>query len=155
MTDTPMEGTPLPTPASELPALPHPNAPVTSSGLANPPLTATSPAASPSATTEDVTPVVNVGIPSNAVEMSNTAPGHTEEGQGDLGGQDVHMEVNATEVATVQEMGQAVSEDVAMGEEDPLPVQTDEGLVHGEMDPPRPEMNVEGGDHPPPEVEKE
>lgn len=97
----------------------------------------------PPAETESLQPA---GLPSNAIELSNTAPIHTEAGLGDLGVSDPVMEIRVPEAQRdepmdVEEVGQAGV----------VPEEKDEGLVMGEMEPP--EMAVIGGDTGPAEVE--
>ncbi|ORX37977.1 hypothetical protein BD324DRAFT_411915 [Kockovaella imperatae] len=92
--------------------------------------------------------ITHTEIPSNAMEISNVAPGHTEEGQGDLGTSDAGIAVKLPEPATGDvEMGEApANAEVA----DSAP-RVDEGLVHGESN--LPEGLGDGA--PPPEVEKQ
>ena len=179
---TPAAETPLETPTLELqtpevesPSVPisaNPNAPALSSSLAGPPLTAatlapsgseaTTPAAdaaTPGQTDGAVsTPAADASgqtdkpLPGNAIEVRNVAPGHTEEGQGDLGGTETAVEVHAPEPIAPA----AAAEDVEMADgekSEAVPVSEDAGLVHGEMEPPVPELAVTEGDHPPAEVE--
>ena len=170
------------TPRAETPdgeAIPPPlsafsNATALPSALSAPPLTAAS--TTPSAA-ESPAP-----LPTNAIEMSNTAPIHTEEGLGDLGHGEAGVEIRAPEKKGGEdvEMGPADGEEPPKEtpleseskEGDPLdgapapvvapvvapaedaPPTADEGLVMGEMQPPEPGLVVEGGDHPPPEIEK-
>lgn len=151
---TPTGETPLPTPDGEPPSSNFPHAPPLSSGLANPPLTALTSenqAHSPLPTATDA--LAEHSLPSNAIEMANTAPGHVEEGQGDLGGGDVHLEVH-TSGASAAAGNVPPPNDMDMTEAGDAPVDNDAGLVHGEMDAPEPGLEVVGGDHPPPEVEK-
>lgn len=182
--ETPLETPTLEaqTPEVETPSVPisaNPNAPVLSSSLAGPPLTAdsrtpsggTTPAADvtthdqpvDSTTTvagADTTGQTEQALPGNAIEVTNVAPGHTEDGHGDLGGNDIVVEVHAPEPAVPA----AAAEDVEMadgeeskavpeGETEAVPISEDAGLVHGEMEPPVPELAVTEGDHPPAEVE--
>ena len=150
---TPIAETPLETPDSEAPVPAFPHAPTASSGLANPPITATTESAAASNA-----PTPNQenhhSLPSNAIELTNTAPGHTEEGQGDLGGTDVGFEVHVPEAGAPTSGSPKGGEDMDMDGSKEPPVESDAGLVHGEMDPPVAELAVEGGDHPPPEVEE-
>lgn len=85
-----------------------------------------------------------IELPSNAIELSNTAPTHAEAGQGDLGSSGPGMEVR------LPELGEEISMDV---EATAVPEEKDEGLVMGEMEPPEVEMGVVGGDEGPPELE--
>lgn len=159
---TPIAETPLETPEIEAPSTILPHAPAASSGLANPPITATteSAAQSDAATPAEVQTSASHALPSNAIELTNVAPAHAEEGRGDLGTADVGMEVHVPDPATrtepATESPAKGDEDVVMEEEKgEIPVETDAGLVHGEMDPPERALAIEGGDHPPAEVEKE
>ncbi|WVQ70963.1 hypothetical protein IAR50_000488 [Cryptococcus sp. DSM 104548] len=112
-------------------------------------------------------------IPSNAVEITNSIPGDSAElGQGDLGLQggvvaerrheedgDVEMEgvkEVGTEAEKEKESGDSmeVDEPSTLAEKEETPLEKDEGLVMGEMEPPVPEITVEGEDKPT-EVEKE
>ncbi|ODO07233.1 hypothetical protein L198_00812 [Cryptococcus wingfieldii CBS 7118] len=113
-------------------------------------------------------------IPSNAVEITNSIPGDSAQlGQGDLGLQggvvaersheedgDVEMEgvkEAAVEEEAVQESGDQMEVDqpaTLVEEKGETPVEKDEGLVMGEIEPPVPEIAVEGEDKPT-EVEKE
>ncbi|ODN84500.1 hypothetical protein L202_00433 [Cryptococcus amylolentus CBS 6039] len=112
-------------------------------------------------------------IPSNAVEITNSIPGDSAElGQGDLGLQggvvaersheedgDVEMEgvKEAAVKEAVQKSGDQMEVDqpaTLIEEKGETPVEKDEGLVMGEMEPPVPEIAVEGEDKPT-EVEKE
>ena len=86
-------------------------------------------------------------LPSNAVELQNTAPVHTEAGQGDLGVSDAGMEMHVPEPGGDTMMRD--DEETVGGLEN-----TDEGLVMGEMEPPIPEMGVIGGDKGPHELEQ-
>ena len=91
--------------------------------------------------------LVNIAqLPSNAIELSNTAPVHTEAGLGDLGVSDAGMEVHHPEPGG----------DVIMGDDETVRgiEKQDEGLVMGEMEPPIPEMGVVGGDEGPYEMEQ-
>lgn len=117
---------------------------------------------------------IPVEIPSNAIEMSNTAPGATELGLGDLGGESgvethlVHGEshhaaeekpVEASEAhdATGDKMDvdEPVASDTEPVKTDSAEIgdatkgeapETDAGLVMGEMEPDRPELKVDGQD---------
>jgi hypothetical protein len=108
-------------------------------------------------------------VHNNAVEITNTAPGHTEEGLGEAGqaGSIIEMKVPEVEngpaepaapLATV-DTAAAVDGDVTMEGAQPEaakseePLVEDEGLVTGEMEPPQPELAVQGGDHQPLESE--
>jgi hypothetical protein len=79
-------------------------------------------------------------IPSNAIEMVNAAPGHAEEGLGDLGNSGMEVHLPSERDAGVAVDGEA----------------KDEGLVMGEMEPPAEAMEVDG-EHGagPPEVSNE
>lgn len=155
-TATPLGETPLATPDLESGPTGLSHAPLLSSGLANPPLTAA--LSSDSATQDNGMSDADAvrdqpPVPSNAIEMANTAPGHTEEGQGDLGEGEVHLEVNVHQNApTAGSISQ--QDDVVMGGDTPAALENDAGLVHGEMEPPEGELAVTEGDHPPAEVEK-
>ena len=132
--DVPAAGPTAPdTPAVDTPDAPPALSPITLAG--------TEPPAQP---TE---PLQSAQIPSNAIELTNTAPIHTEAGQGDLGVSDVGMEVHVPER---QEDHRVDGEEAV-----PAPVLEgrDEGLVMGEMQAPEAEMAVEGGDAGPAEVE--
>jgi len=155
---TPAVETPLETPYSEVPAS-NLSVPIESSSLSHPPINAKTPSAPTSIAATPAPEAAVDPIPSNAIELTNVAPGHTEEGTGDLG-EEAGMEVHVHESEAVS----AADEDVVMGEsegqeakkdEEKVPVNDDEGLVHGEMEPPVPALAVTEGDHPPPEVEKE
>ena len=97
-------------------------------------------------------------IPSNAIEITNTAPGHTEQGEGDLGGSVAGVEIHRPDAATGGDVDMAESkEDATMsapddgmtGEDGEVPMR-DEGLVMGEM-----ETHAELNDgRPPPDVEQ-
>lgn len=111
--------------------------------------------AGPSATTDEVSHDAPIPphhqIPVNAVEVANIPPNENEVGKGSLG------EAGRTGI----EVRQAEHSDSAatlMGEEkmdvDGPVAKEDEGLVHGEMEPPVPELAVEGVDEPV-EVEQE
>ena len=72
-------------------------------------------------------------IPSNAIEVSNTAPGHVEQGDGDLGTGEATIELQAGATGGDIEMDEVVEQ--REEELDDLP--PDQGLVMGEMDVPR------------------
>jgi len=156
---TPAIETPLETPELELALPTNPAAPNEPSSLSKPPINAETPSAPPSIA---VTPApVEAAdsadpIPSNAIELTNVAPGHVEEGTGDLGNE-AGMEVHVPEAEAAPTSAPAVDEDVTMdgGDEPQVPVTEDAGLVHGEMEPPIAALAVTEGDHPPPEMEKE
>ena len=95
-----------------------------------------------------IKPVQPTELPSNAIELSNTAPIHTEAGLGDLGASDGSIEIKAGQPAS-DSVIQADGSDAL----DPAKEGVDEGLVMGEMDPPESELAVVGGDHGPPEIE--
>lgn len=158
---TPAVETPLETPESEVPPSFNPAAPAEPSSLSHPPINAETPSAPlSSAVTPASVEASGDSIPSNAIEVTNVASGHTEEGTGDLGkeaGIEIHVHEPETALAVTDEdvaMGKGEEPDVKKGEED-VPVKEDEGLVHGEMEPPIPALEVTEGDHPPAEIEKE
>ena len=90
-------------------------------------------------------------IPSNAIEISNIAPGHTEQGTGDLGGTGPGVEMHVAEPPSgdvdMLGGGEGLATEPAVAADPPA---ADEGLVHGEMEQPK-EMD-DGA--PPPEVER-
>ncbi|WVR05852.1 hypothetical protein IAU60_002878 [Kwoniella sp. DSM 27419] len=118
-------------------------------------------------------------IPSNAMDITNVAPQATETGLGEVtnaeGGIEIHtrpaeeavqavteeapvadeaMDVDAAAVAKEEPVQSEATAAPAQAEETPL--EKDEGLVMGEMEPPAEvaELAVEGGDQPPAEVEQ-
>ncbi|WVQ97238.1 hypothetical protein IAU59_004348 [Kwoniella sp. CBS 9459] len=116
-------------------------------------------------------------IPSNAIEVSNVGPQSTESGLATVGTTEEGVEIEmrpaeeAVHAQPVQEDEQmdidaapAVEPELAVaaeGAELPAaraatPVEKDEGLVMGEMELPtdKAELKVDGGDHPPAEVEQ-
>lgn len=110
-------------------------------------------------------------IPANAIELVNTAPGSTEMGTGDLGAQ-AGIEIHKPDLASPKERAaelvspaehEKMDVDMVDNAETGLDnnaidgVKSDEGLVMGEMEPPKglEALDVVGGDHEPPEVEAE
>lgn len=102
-------------------------------------------------------------IPSNAIELTNTAPGGTEVGHGDLGAQagiEIHKPESVSPVkqdAELDEDKMEVDDDAegGVGAGADTGMAADEGLVMGEMEPPKGQEGLElvGGDGEPPEVE--
>jgi hypothetical protein len=78
-------------------------------------------------------------IPSNAIEMVNAAPGHAEEGLGDLGtsGMEVHLPQEVNHGAAKLTQSTEVEEGETAGGKD-------EGLIMGELEPPDEAMAVDG-----------
>ncbi|OXG45188.1 hypothetical protein J010_06055 [Cryptococcus neoformans] len=112
--------------------------------------------AGPSSTTDEVTHNAAIPphhqIPVNAVEVANIPPNENEVGKGSLGeAERTGMEVRQAEHGD-SAMGTRTAEE-KMDVDGPV-VKEDEGLVHGEMEPPVPELAVEGVDEPV-EVEQE
>jgi len=110
-------------------------------------------------------------LPSNAIELSNSAPGHTEDGSGDLG-EGGTMEVTRPEAAEKEEMevdepveqveagpyetsaqAEAALQETESGAGEPEVDERDPGLVMGEMEAPEKELEVVGEEKQPPEVE--
>ncbi|WVQ85684.1 hypothetical protein IAT38_007850 [Cryptococcus sp. DSM 104549] len=123
------------TPAAVTPAVPSPAPAITPAAAA---------VATPDEPSHDAPIPTHSEIPSNAVEVTNVGPEATEMGAGEAahsGG--VELE------GRKEEDGDVVMEskdDVEMSMEEP--VEKDEGLVMGEMEPPVPELAVEGADEP-------
>ncbi|ORY35003.1 hypothetical protein BCR39DRAFT_516018 [Naematelia encephala] len=91
-------------------------------------------------------------IPSNAVEMTNTA-GETEVGTGDLGLSGEGVELTEGVAASVPD--QAAEESMQVDEAETVVPERDEGLVMGEMEAPEKAMEVDApGQEQPPEVEE-
>jgi hypothetical protein len=96
-------------------------------------------------------------LPSNAIEMSNTAPHSTEVGHGDLG-QEAGVEITLPEQHSqakpdTQEGKEAeggeVGEDEGMEvDKEPLPPVRDEGLTMADNEPRREEFEIQGQDDP-------
>lgn len=112
--------------------------------------------AGPSAITDEATHDAPIPphhqIPANAVEVANIPPDESEVGKGSLGEEErTGMEVRQAEEGDAA-MGPPVAEE-KMDVDSPI-AKEDEGLVHGEMEPPVPELAVEGVDEPV-EVEQE
>ncbi|KAK4687411.1 hypothetical protein P7C73_g2704, partial [Tremellales sp. Uapishka_1] len=81
-------------------------------------------------------------LPSNAIQMTNTAPQHTEVGAGDLGAAGIEITLPGDIGTSVEQDKMEVDVEVR-----------DEGLVMGDMEAPIPELAIVGGDEPPKEVE--
>ncbi|ADV21114.1 hypothetical protein I305_00897 [Cryptococcus gattii E566] len=112
--------------------------------------------AGPSAITDEATHDAPIPphhqIPANAVEVANIPPNESEVGKGSLGEEEkTGLEVRQAEDGDAA-MGPPVAEE-KMDVDSPV-AKEDEGLVHGEMEPPVPELAVEGVDEPV-EVEQE
>ena len=95
---------------------------------------------------------VHQEMPSNAMEISNIAPGHTEQGEGDLGGSVAGVEIHLPEAAGGDvEMAESKVQvdmsalDAGVTTEDSAMPERDEGLVMGDM-----ESHAELTDGPPP-----
>ncbi|WWD17909.1 hypothetical protein CI109_102354 [Kwoniella shandongensis] len=126
------------------------------------------PAPAPATTTDEPTheaPIPpHTEIPSNAIEITNTTPFHTEAGKADVGSTEPGIEITTRHEEDVvpEAVAEPVKQDEKMDVEEEAqppatetPIEKDEGLVMGEMEPPVPALAVEGGDVPPSEVEKE
>lgn len=161
---------PTPAPAEKPPtgspaASERPGSPAVDAKPASPVPVSPSPAAAPAE---------HHDLPSNAIELTNTAPGHTELGHGDLG-TEASIEISKPTLEASASMSPSVAKeaspekalasaeegnvdgdgDVVM-DENKEGEKTDEGLVMGEMEPPTGQevIQVIGGDGEPPEVEK-
>ncbi|KAK8865905.1 hypothetical protein IAR55_001053 [Kwoniella newhampshirensis] len=150
--------TPLETPDHEL-ATPMlaPSSAVAEGGIEAEPVSAiaSAPATAADELTHEATIPPHTDIPSNAMEVTNTSPFHTELGKANLGASEPGVEITTRHAEdAVPETTDETKEDERMDVEgEDTPLEKDEGLVMGEMEPPAPELAVEGGDVPPSEVE--